>query len=173
MVLAQRGHAAGESGHGAVSLPPRGGNDPWWVLSLTGSDEAADCFLPFPVSLGRGCLGIGELVTVSACGETPRAGGGAPILVVREMLNRAGRHAGKCRGDAAQPGWFHGQRGGLGEPAASFALSDSERRADRRAACEVPGRDASRVNATCAASCPARSPGSAGPATAASTRARP
>ena len=59
---------------------PRADNDPWWVLSLTGSDEAADCFLPFPVSLGRGCLGIGEPETVSACGETPRAGGGAPIV---------------------------------------------------------------------------------------------
>lgn len=44
-------------------------NGPRWVLSLTGSGEATGCLLP--VSLGRGCLGIGELATVSGRGEMP------------------------------------------------------------------------------------------------------
>ena len=48
---------------------PCADNGPRWVLSLTGSGEATGCLLP--VSLGRGCLGIGELATVSGRGETP------------------------------------------------------------------------------------------------------
>ena len=50
------------------------------VLSLTRSEEPAECLLPWPADVGSCCLGIGELVIVSERGEISRGGGGAPIV---------------------------------------------------------------------------------------------
>jgi len=67
---------------GAAPYPFRArvGHGPGWVLSLTRSEEPAECLFPRPVGLGPCCLGIGELVIVSERGETSRGGGGAPIV---------------------------------------------------------------------------------------------
>ena len=67
---------------GAAPYPfdARVGNDLGWVLSLTGSEEPAECLVPCPVGLDPWWLGIGEPVTVSERGEASRGGGGAPIV---------------------------------------------------------------------------------------------
>ena len=67
---------------GAAPYPfaARVGNDLGWVLSLSGSEEPAECLFPAPVVLDPWGLGIGELVTVSERGEASRGGGGAPIV---------------------------------------------------------------------------------------------
>ena len=49
-------------------------------MSLTRSEEPAECLLLWPVELGPWCLGIGELVTVRERWEASRGGGGAPIV---------------------------------------------------------------------------------------------
>lgn len=90
---------------------------------------------------------------------------------VRHLLDRAGQHADEGRGDAAQPGCCGDQRRGQGSPARA-GRPDSQRRAGRKAAGEMLAGEASRLNAASTAASPARSPGSAGPAPAASIRAR-